>query len=88
MLQLFHPESVPTFQEIQAHFDAHPELWDKNHPEYGKQLRFVDYISSLPLKREPPSEEIRNMYARLREIMAEKNIVIITPKAPPQRNQL
>lgn len=42
-------------KEIQEQLEKHPELWDKNHPQYGKGPRFVDYITQLP----PTSPKLR-----------------------------
>jgi hypothetical protein len=83
-LQLLPPGELPTtLKEIQAHFDAHPELWDKNHPDYGKGPRFVDYISLLPSKNPTPEERARNQQVceELTRFARENNIQLapITP---------
>jgi hypothetical protein len=71
----------PTLAEIQAHFDAHPELWDKNHPEFGKGPRYVDYISLLPLPKLTPEEEVvhRKIRERLKEFSRQYSISLVLP---------
>jgi hypothetical protein len=51
----------PTLQELEEHFAKHPELWDKNHPDYGMPINgvvVVDYLTKLPTR---PSENKTNL---------------------------
>lgn len=77
-IKLFSSQQV-SFEAIQKHFDEHPELWDKTHPEYGKQPRFVDYLTKQPLKSNERITLSPEALAELRELTKKFPLKTVTP---------
>lgn len=81
-IKLFADIPPLSLAELKAHFDAHPELWDKRHPDYGKPIGGIfsaDYLTPVPRPGATPVDP--RVYEQLRAFASKADLCIVHVKS-------